>query len=194
MEIITEWNGTGSKRPERASSAHDLFDQLLRPRRKGLLLHAQRLTRDASEAEDLVQETLIRAYARIDTVKDTSKVQAWLHTILNNLFINEYWRRKRAPTTFSYDEQKEAERAAYTSEQVEQLIENRLQHAATLRALMALPDSFRVPVYLADVRELSYEEIAAHLSLPLGTVRSRISRGRARLLRSLYTWQDRTTH
>jgi RNA polymerase sigma-70 factor, ECF subfamily len=173
------------------ADSRELFERLLWPARSALLTHARRLTRDANEAEDLVQETLARAYARIDTLTDLKMARAWLHAILRNLYINEHRHRERFPRPFPLDEQSWGEgTAAPSSTQPERQAERRMQYAAALRALTALPEPYRAPVYLSDVEELNYEEIGARLSLPPGTVRSRIARGRARLLRSLYAWQD----
>jgi RNA polymerase sigma-70 factor, ECF subfamily len=170
---------------------HTAFERLLWPAREALLTHARRLTRDPWEAEDLVQETLTRAYIRLDTLTDAATARAWLHAILRNLFINEYRRRDRSPRSFSLEEQGGSGTvSASAATQPERITERRLQRRAALNALAALPEPFRIPVYLADVEELNYDEIGVRLSLPPGTVRSRIARGRARLLRSLYAWQD----
>lgn len=182
---------TRGESARKTGDAHDLFERLLWPARDSLMTHARRLTRDPWEAEDLVQETLTRAYTRLDTLTDPTTARAWLHAILRNLFINEYRRRERFPRPYSLDEAAWGGTAsAHASTQPERMTERRMQHRAAMKALAALPEPFRAPVYLADVEELNYDEIGARLSLPPGTVRSRIARGRARLLRSLYAWQD----
>ncbi|NPA33939.1 MAG: sigma-70 family RNA polymerase sigma factor [Chlorobi bacterium] len=146
------------------------------------------------DAYDLVQETLLRAFESLDTYKEGTKIKAWLYTIMRNLYINEYRKRKAAPQTVTYEEystfksddddegpppqmtpagdmRKEVE-SSYLSEEV-------------VRALNKLPEEFRIIVLLADVDELKYEEIAKILGIPIGTVRSRLHRARRMLKKEL---------
>ncbi len=146
------------------------------------------------DAYDLVQETLLRAFESLDTYKEGTKIKAWLYTIMRNLYINEYRKRKAAPQTIAYEEystfksddddegpppqmtpagdmRKEID-ASYLSEEV-------------VRALNKLPEEFRIIVLLADVDELKYEEIAKILGIPIGTVRSRLHRARRMLKKEL---------
>jgi RNA polymerase sigma-70 factor (ECF subfamily) len=171
-------------------SAQEKFDTLILPNRTALMTQARRLTRgDLAEAEDLVQETLLRAYTRLDTITSEATLAGWLHTILKNLYINRYRRRlsQRAISLsclheelmpFTDDDETVPETAA---------IRHGEQRAA-YRALHALPAAYRTPIVLADIEMLSYQDIAAQLALPIGTVRSRLARGRRRLRRSLYAW------
>jgi RNA polymerase sigma-70 factor (ECF subfamily) len=170
------------------------FETLVLPHRGALAAQARRLTGDATDAEDLVQETLVRAYTRLDTLTSEATLRAWLHTILRNLFINEYHKRARAPRSLSLEgdlveEITTPSAHAARSTRPEVAVEKRLEHAAVLRALATLPTAYREAVVMADVDQMSYQEIADRLGLPLGTVRSRIARGRARIQRSLWAWE-----
>jgi len=151
---------------------------------------ALRLTRNASEAQDLVQETLLKAYRFFDRFEPGTNVKAWLFTILRNTYINMY--RK----TVRQQEQVEFERiepfyadAPSDPEWVDQeSLEAMLHHLVqddVKRALDALPEAYRIVVLLADMAELSYKEIATIVGCPEGTVMSRLFRGRRLLRKSL---------
>jgi RNA polymerase sigma-70 factor (ECF subfamily) len=172
------------------------FETLVLSNRGALAAQARRLTNDSVDAEDLVQETLMRAYARFDTLTSENTAKAWLHTILRNIFINDYHKRVRAPRTLSLDGElvEEITLPSVQSSRVTRpdvVIEKKMEHAALLRALAALPAGYREAVVLADIENLPYQEIADRMGLPLGTVRSRIARGRARIQRSLWAWENR---
>jgi RNA polymerase sigma-70 factor (ECF subfamily) len=153
---------------------------------------ACRLTRNARDAEDLVQEALLRAYRFWDTFEKDSNCKAWLLRILTNTFINEYQRKKRSRQVLdaATAEQEatdgvlvhEASEAQRTPESalVDRSVSDDVQ-----RALEALPDDFRVAVVLCDIEGLSYKEIAEVMGTPVGTVMSRLFRGRRLLQASL---------
>ena len=152
---------------------------------------AMRLTRNPSDAEDLLQETYLRAYRGFGSFKEGTNLRAWLYRILTNAFINTYRKRQREPQTISDGEVEEwylydrlgadgAEASAET-----QVLEN-LPDEDVQEALASLPDQFRLAVLLADVEGFSYKEIAEILDVPIGTVMSRLHRGRRALERRLW--------
>jgi RNA polymerase sigma-70 factor, ECF subfamily len=168
---------------------HDLpgFERAVERERATLAAYARRLVRNSADAEDLVQETLLRAYRHRETLAGSGRLGAWLFVTLRNLFINQLRQRKRQPTLLSVDEGNLPEIADASPDPARAAV-GRLERRALERALAALPDAYRVPLLRADRDGLTYGEIADELGLPIGTVRSRIFRARARLRRSLYGW------
>lgn len=153
---------------------------------------ACRLTRNSRDAEDLVQEALLRAYRFWDTFEKDSNCKAWLLRILTNTFINEYQRRKRSRQVLdAATAEQEATDGVLVHESAEsqRSPENALMDRSVSddvqRALEALPDDFRVAVVLCDIEGLSYKEIAEVMGTPVGTVMSRLFRGRKLLQASL---------
>jgi RNA polymerase sigma-70 factor (ECF subfamily) len=151
---------------------------------------ALRMTRNPADAEDLLQETYLRAYRGFGTFREGTNLRAWLYRILTNAFINTYRKRQREPQTVSEEEVPEwylyeklggegAEASAET-EVLESLPDEDVQEA-----LAGLPEQFRLAVLLADVEGFSYKEIAEILSVPIGTVMSRLHRGRRALEKRL---------
>jgi RNA polymerase sigma-70 factor (ECF subfamily) len=151
---------------------------------------ALRLTGNQSEAEDLCQETLIKAYVAFESFAPGSNFRAWTLRILANTHISRYRSSRRAPATVSYEDLSAGGlRAQFDpaspddSPEIEALGDQLSEELAP--ALEALPEEFRMAVILSDILELSYKEIATMLGVPLGTVRSRIFRGRKLLRESL---------
>lgn len=152
---------------------------------------ALRLTRNPSDAEDLLQETYLRAYRGFASFKEGTNLRAWLYRILTNAFINVYRKRQREPQTVSDSDVEEwylydklgAEGAEASAET--QVLEA-LPDEDVQEALAGLPDQFRMAVLLADVEGFSYKEIAEILDVPIGTVMSRLHRGRRALERRLW--------
>jgi len=144
---------------------------------------------DEPRSEDLVQTACLRAYQRWDQYELSTNCRAWLMTILRNAFINEYHMRDRRPTVVDYDEV--GERSVFeqvgTEDPESRFFENLVDERITA-AIEALPEDFRVPLVLSDLQGLSYPEIASALSLPVGTVKSRLFRARRRLQRELYDY------
>lgn len=141
---------------------------------------ALRLTRSREEAEDLTQEAMVRAYEAWDRF-DGRNFKAWLLRILTNLYINRYRKQKREPGVESLDTEQGIEPAADgDGNPGAELFDNLLSEQVE-NALQSLPDEYRVAVVLCDVEGMAYEEIAQALEVPIGTVRSRIARGRAHL-------------
>jgi RNA polymerase sigma-70 factor (ECF subfamily) len=153
---------------------------------------ACRLTRNARDAEDLVQEALLRAYRFWDTFEKDSNCKAWLLRILTNTFINEYQRKKRSRQVLdaANAEQQATDgvlihESAESQKSPEHALMERSVSDDVQRALEALPDDFRVAVVLCDIEGLSYKEIADVMGTPVGTVMSRLFRGRRLLQASL---------
>jgi RNA polymerase sigma-70 factor (ECF subfamily) len=155
---------------------------------------ARRLTRNDRDAEDLVQDTVLRAYRFFDRFEEGSHCKAWLFKILHNVFINKYRRGVRdrdlagalavdegAGATMSHER-------AFAAKNPEAAILGGMMSEDVQRALDALPEEFRVPVLLADLEELSYREIADVMECPIGTVMSRLYRGRRLLQTALHKY------
>jgi RNA polymerase sigma-70 factor (ECF subfamily) len=143
-----------------------------------------RLTHDREEAQDLAQEAIIRAYEAFDRF-DGRNFKAWILRILTNLYINKYRRRQRSGPTSSLDEELAAEPVADLDQLPDRLVFDEMMGSEVEAALGRVPPDFRTAVLLSDVEGLSYEEIAEATEAPIGTVRSRIARGRAILRREL---------
>jgi RNA polymerase sigma-70 factor, ECF subfamily len=148
---------------------------------------ALRMTRNASDAEDLVQETYAKAFAAFHQYKDGTNLKAWLYRILTNTFINSYRKKQREPQQSGTEEIEDwqlARAESHTSSglrsaEVEAL--DRLPDSDVKEALANLSDDFRMAVYLADVEGFAYKEIAEIMDTPVGTVMSRLHRGRRQL-------------
>ena len=148
---------------------------------------ALRMTRSRADAEDLLQDTMMRAYAGFRTFQQGTNLKAWLFRILNNQGINTYRKKQRQPPEFLTDKITDLQLACSAghssiglpSAEVEAL--EALPDTDIKAALQALPEGFRMAVYYADVEGLAYKEIAAIMDIPRGTVMSRLHRGRHQL-------------
>jgi len=155
----------------------DRFEREALPHMRSLYSTAYRLTRNSADAEDLVQETMLRAYRAFDSYTPDTNIRAWLYTILYRVRADHYRRIGRSVQTV------ELEGEGPGTAPPQDALARGQEHVA--RALAELPECFRGAVLLRDIQEFSYEEIAAILDIPIGTVMSRIHRGRALLRRSL---------
>jgi RNA polymerase sigma-70 factor (ECF subfamily) len=151
---------------------------------------AMRMTRNPTDAEDLVQETYMKAFAAFGSFTDGTNLKAWLFRILTNTYINIYRKKQRQPYQSGTDDLTDwqiHEAAGHTSRglrSAEAEALDRLADTDVVEALAAVPEDFRMAVYLADVEGFSYKEIAEIMDTPVGTVMSRLHRGR-KLLREL---------
>ena len=146
---------------------------------------ALRLTRRAPEAEDLVQDTYLKAFRSAHQFEAGTNLKAWLFTILHNTFRNVRRHDGRNPVDVDSDAVERAVSDAPASQSPEEILTRATLDADLQAALDALPDAFREAVWLRDVEELSYAEMATVLDVPIGTVMSRISRGRRALSEGL---------
>ncbi len=145
---------------------------------------ALRLTRSREEAEDLAQEAIVRAYEAYDRF-DGSNFKAWLLRIVTNLYINRYRQRQRGPLLASIDDDHMSEPVAAEGEVPDRLLLDGLLGGEVEEALARVPEDFRIAVILSDLEGMSYQEIADATDVPIGTVRSRLARGRALLRKAL---------
>jgi RNA polymerase sigma-70 factor, ECF subfamily len=146
---------------------------------------ALRLTRRPADAEDLVQDTYLKAFRSAAQFQRGTNLKAWLFTILHNTFRNMLRHDGRNPVDVDSDYVEQAPASGPTGHSPEELLTRATLDADLQAALDALPDAFRQAVWLRDVEELSYAEIAEVLAVPIGTVMSRISRGRRALYERL---------
>jgi len=148
---------------------------------------ALRMTRKPADAEDLVQETYSKAYAAFHQFTPGTNLKAWLYRILTNTYINTYRKRQREPQIADSEDVEDwqiARAASHTSRglpSAESVAMDQLPDGAVVDALQQLSPDFRLAVYLADVEGFSYKEIAEIMGTPIGTVMSRLNRGRSRL-------------
>jgi len=145
---------------------------------------ALRLTRSKEEAEDLAMEAMVRAYEAYERF-DGSNFKAWLLRIVTNLYINRYRQRQRGPQLTSLEDDAIHEPVGSEAEIPDRMLFDEALGAEVEEALARVPVDFRVAVVLSDIEGLSYQEIAEATDVPIGTVRSRLARGRAMLRKAL---------
>jgi RNA polymerase sigma-70 factor, ECF subfamily len=184
-DIVETVDGTAADPADsRARFERDVVPQL-----NQLYPAALRMTRNPTDAEDLVQETSVKAYAAFHQFRPGTNLRAWLNRILTTTFINVYRKRKREPQQALGGDLQEwqmsADRLAPPVPSAEAEALDRTTDSDLLRALRGLPNEFRTAVYLADIEGYPYREIAEIMGTPVGTVMSRLHRGRKRLREQL---------
>lgn len=154
---------------------------------------ALRMTRNQADAEDVVQETMLRAYRAFRTFEPGTNLKAWLFRILTNAYINTYRKRQREPQKVSADEVEEfdlyqelKDHDPQYGETPESIVLDSLVDSDILEAIEELPEQFRLAVVLSDVEGFSYAEMAEIMDVPMGTVMSRLHRGRKALQKRLW--------
>jgi RNA polymerase sigma-70 factor (ECF subfamily) len=146
----------------------------------GLYSYALVLTRNRSEAEDLVQETYVRAIGAMGRLRSDSNVKSWLFTILRNIWFNQL-RHQRTAKLVALDGEEGAMDIAETAKSPYAFYVSKMEHKQVREAIQQLPADFREIILLREFEELSYQEIATILDCPAGTVMSRLARARAKL-------------
>src|SRR5689334_1064481 len=162
------------------------FEQQVKPYIGQLYPTALRMTHNPADAEDLVQDTLAKAYTAFSQFTPGTNLRAWLNKILANTFINTYRKRKREPAIApgadpASDWHASADPLAPSARSAEAEALDKITDSAILAALRALPPDFRTTIWLADVEGYPYREVAALMGTPLGTVMSRLHRARGKL-------------
>ena len=158
-----------------------------------LYASALRMTRNPADAEDLVQETMLRAYRSFDRFEEGTNLKAWLFRIMTNAYINTYRKKQREPKKVSSDEiedfdlyQELKDHDDQFSQTPERIVLDSLVDSDIIDAIDDLPEQFRLAVVLSDVEGFSYAEMAEIMDVPLGTVMSRLHRGRKALQKRLW--------
>jgi RNA polymerase sigma-70 factor (ECF subfamily) len=184
--------GTETPTPTDDAALRARFERDVLPLLPNLYAAALRMTRDPTDAEDLVQDTYLRAFRGFAGFTEGTNLKAWLYRILTNSFINTYRKKQRQPQTVEgpddvdewYLFDKLGGRNVELSAETEVL--DKIPDEAVKGALESLPENFRLPVLLADVEGFSYKEIAEIMDTPIGTVMSRLHRGRKALQKALW--------
>jgi len=192
LNCNNDMNGNAKKTLQRARRHQDdQFDRLALAHRGFLMRLAKKLTGDTTSAEDLFQDTYLKAYKAFDTFEGASRCKAWLKRIMINTYINMYHRRRKV----IFHQRDNKEMAQYPDIPVQKLPEREeLNEDRILRnfvcdeirnSLLLLPDGYRVTIILYDMLGFQYKEISEILKLPIGTVKSRLNRGRKTLREKL---------
>ena len=155
---------------------------------------AMRMARNPADAEDLVQETYLKAYRAYHTFQEGTNLKAWLYRILTNTYINKYRKESRRPSEVDLGDVEDlylyrrigSEESAEASRTTEERVLDGLVESDIKTAVEELPENFRMPVLLADLEGFSYKEIAEILDIPIGTVMSRLHRGRKAMQKRLW--------
>ena len=174
------------------TQTHQEFEKAVVPYMSAMYNFALRMTANEEDAQDLVQETLLKAYRFFDSFEKGTNCKAWLFRILKNSFINKYRKTSKEPNKIDYDEVKEffntVKDDTVDPNDLESQLFGELLDDEITAALQSIPPDFRTVVILCDMEGMTYEEIADTVGCPVGTVRSRLHRGRNLLKDALYTY------
>lgn len=180
------------KSQEELERLHREFNEEAIPQMDAMYSFALRLTSDPDDADDLVQETYLKAYRFFDKYERGTNIKAWMFRIMKNTFINMYRKTSKEPAKVDYDEIEEYYhmiRSPYTEgDDLHAKLFDNLLEDDVVRALESLPEDYRTVVILCDLENFTYEEIAAFVETPIGTVRSRLHRGRKMLQKKLFEY------
>ncbi|MCU0304509.1 MAG: sigma-70 family RNA polymerase sigma factor [Thermoanaerobaculales bacterium] len=168
------------------------------PYRDQLFKTALRLTRSVEESEDLLQETYLKAFRHYHQFTEGTNLKAWLFRILKNSFINSYRRAKSRPQMLDFDELRDSgegleDTGPVATDPETDLLGRELDHEIR-EAVMALPHHYRMAVLMVDLQGLSYQEVADALEVPIGTIMSRLYRGRKKIERALLSFGRRANY
>jgi RNA polymerase sigma-70 factor (ECF subfamily) len=171
---------------------HKEFEQQTLPHMEVLYNYALRMTGNREDANDLLQETFLKAFRFWDKFEQGTNLRAWLFRIMKNTYINVYRKEVKEPDTVDYDEIEGyynliRDQTSDDNDLQEKMFGQLLDDDVS-KALESLPEEFRTVVILCDIEGLAYEEIAEFLQIPVGTVRSRLHRGRKLLYTALYDY------
>ena len=174
------------------SGDHAEFQKVIMPHVDALFNYAMRITGDSDDADDLVQETLLKAFRFFDKFEKGTNSKAWLYRILKNSYINEYRRQVKEPTKVDYEDvqnfyenikSSDVKTQHYEEDSFSNLLDDNISSAIT-----KLPEDFRTVIILSDIEGYTYEEVADFVDCPVGTVRSRLHRARKMLYSQLYDY------
>lgn len=166
------------------------FDQAALEHLDALYGYAMTLTRDTTEAEDLVQETYLRAASAANRPGGDSNLKGWLFVVMRNAWLNQLRHRKSGPLFVDLEPNEQPIDEAQESPHVVYI--RKLEREQVREAIESLPDAYREIVVLRDIEGFTYQEIAMVLNCPAGTVMSRLGRARGKLRKVLSTWQTKT--
>lgn len=179
---------------EAVQGDHSDFEKEIMPHAPALFNYAMRITGDSDDADDLVQETLLKAFRFFDKFEKGTNSKAWLFRILKNSYINEYRRQVKEPNKVDYEDVQNFYENIKATEIKTQHYEddafNNLLDDDVSNAISKLPEDFRTVIILSDVEGYTYEEIADFVDCPVGTVRSRLHRARKMLYAQLYNYAE----
>ncbi len=194
---MTLWVGLMAVRIQKSAKQAE-FEREAVPHMDLLYNYALRMTGNTADADDLVQETYLKAFRFWDKYEKGTNIKAWLFRIMKNSYINRYRKESKEPDTVDYDEVKNfyntiKDDSTDTDDLGERMFGNLLSDEVA-KALESLPVDFRTVVILCDIESLTYEEIADFVEIPIGTVRSRLHRGRKMLRIKLFEYARKRGH
>lgn len=185
-------NKTTINKSEDSKKLYIEFENEALPHLNALKSYALKLTNDPEEADDLLQDTMLKAFRFFDKFEKGTNCKAWLFQIMKNSFINNYRKNSKEPDKVDYEDVQnfyeniksdEVKTSHFAYDAFNDILDDEI-----VNALSTLPDDFRTIVFLSDIEGYSYEEIADFLDCPIGTVRSRLHRARKMLYALLYTY------